>query len=148
MHTKRDNYVLSSAALGEDDANANQFEIFKAFDFVIAGRTYSKALTAALTFTAGHTALAANQMCAFFVLIDAAGTITTEQSTIVPAPAATGYVPGAWEWPDPPTKAVVGAIVVRTGATTFTPNSTDLGAANVTDTYVNATTDYGQPITY
>lgn len=149
MQTKRDSYSLGHPSLAEDDVNANKFEINKAVDYVINGRCYTKAATANLGFSNGHTALAAKQTCAFFVMLDTSGNVTTTQSAIVPSTAGTSYRPGAWEWPDESGKACIGAIVVRTdNAATFTPNTTDLGATDVVDTYVIPGPDYSLPIAY
>ncbi len=145
----RENLCLGFASLAEDDVNANRFEINAAVAFQINGRLYTKAATANLQFSAGHTALAAKEMCAFFVCLDVNGNVTTIQSPIVKNNQEAGYVPGAWEWPNPSDRAVIGAIVVDCrNAATFTPNTTDLGAADVTDTYVHVGIDYGRPIAY
>lgn len=141
----RDNLCLSAAGVAEG-TNANTFKTSNAISYTIAGRAYYKAATDNLAFSAG-TALGASKVCAFFVLIDAAGTVTTEQSDIV-SPSPTGDVARALEIPNPTDKAVVGAIIVQTGSSAaFTPASTDLSAAGVTDTYVNFAGDYGKPIT-
>lgn len=148
MQTKRDSYALGHPSLAEDDVNANKFETNKAVDYVINGRCYTKAATANLGFSAG-TALAAKQTCAFFVMLDSAGNVTTTQSAIVPSSAGTSYRAGAWDWPDEANKACIGAIVIRTdNAATFTPGTTDLGAADVVDTYVIPGPDYSLPIAY
>ena len=142
----RDNLCLSAAGVAEG-TNANTFKLTNAISYTIAGRAYFKAANSDnLAFSAG-TALGASQVCAFFVLIDAAGTVTTEQSAIV-TPSPTGDVARALEIPNPTDKAVVGAIIVQTSSSgAFTPASTDLSAAGVTDTYVNFAGDYGKPIT-
>lgn len=146
--TKRDNFCAAFAALAEG-TNANTFKTTAAVSYVINGRGYTKAATDNLPFSAGHTSLAAKQKCAFFVMLDAAGAVTTVQSSIVPNDQAAGYKSGAWDWPEPAALCCIGAIVVDTrNAAVFVPNTTDLGAADVTDTYVNAVLDYGLPISY
>jgi hypothetical protein len=149
--TTRDNFSLSAAVLGEGTA-ANTFAIGAITHYSIDGRAYRKAVTDDIAFAVAtgttHTALAANQVCVFFILINAAGTVTALQSEIKPASTAAAYEPGAFGWPDRELVACIGAIRVQTGATTFTAGSTDLGAASVTDTYFNVAVDYGKPITY
>jgi len=148
MRGIRTAYSLGCAALAEG-TNANTFQIAAAVDFMINGRCYRKAATDNLAFTSGHTSLAAKEICAFFVLIDTAAAVTTQQSAIKPNSQAQTYVPGAWEWPIVANKACVGAIVVDAqNAAVFVPNTTDLGATDVVDTYHNAGDDYGVPITY
>lgn len=143
----RENACLSAAGLAEG-TNANTFKTTYAISYNIGGRTYYKAATDNLAFSAG-TALAAKQVCVFFVMIDSAGTVTTEQSTIYAnATAASGYKKVAFEWPNPATKACIGAIrVVTNNAATFTPTSTDLGATDVVDTFFDVALDYGNPVT-
>lgn len=151
--TLQPNYSLGCAGLKEDDTTANQFEIANAFAYVINGRTYQKAAsgTGGETFTSGHTALAAKQQCAFFVMINSSGTISTIQSSIQPtiANTTTIFVPGAWEIPKVADKACIGAIIVQcNNAATFTPNSVDLGATDVVDTYVNFGPDINVPVPF
>lgn len=141
----RDNLCLAAAGVAEG-TNANTFKTSNPISYTIDGRGYYKAATDNLAFSAG-TAVAASRVCAFFVLIDAAGTVTTEQSATV-TPSPTGDVARALEIPNPTDKVVVGAVIVRTGASaTFTPGSTDLSAAGITATYANFCGDYGKPIT-
>lgn len=143
-------FCLGYASLAEDDVNANKFEINAAFSYVINGRVYTKAATANLSFSTG-TALAAKQQCAFFVLIDSSGNVTTQQSTIVStiANTTTPYVAGAWEIPKVADKACIGAIVVQcNNAATFTPGTTDLGATDVVDTYLHFGPDLNVPVPF
>lgn len=142
----RDNFCLSAAGIAEG-TNANTFKTTYAITYVINGRTYYKGATDNLAFSAG-TALAAKQACVFFVLIDSAGTVTTSQSAIVANASGSGYVPTAFEWPNPADKAVIGAIRVSTNnSATFTPAGTDLSATDVVDTAFDVAVDYGTPIT-
>ena len=148
MKSIRPCYSLGAAGLAEG-TNANTFKTSNALHYVINGRSYIKAATDNLTFSAGHTSLAAKQTCAFFVLLDTAGNVTTQQSAIKDSPAGASYVSGAWEWPEVANKAVIGAMVVRTdNSAVFVPNTTDMGATDVIDTYHNVADDYGVPITY
>lgn len=145
MNTIRNCMSLGCAGLAEG-TNANTFKTSNILHYLINGRAYVKAATDNIAFSAG-TALAAKQLCAFFVLIDAAGTVTTQQSAILPNSQAASYVARAIEWPHVADKAVIGAIVVDAqNAATFTPASTDLGAADIVDTYHNAAMDYGTAI--
>lgn len=144
----RDSVSLGAAGLAEG-TNANTFKTSNILHALISGRAYVKAATDNLPFSAGHTSLAAKQMCAFFVFMDSALAITTVQSAIVSNAQAVGYVKGAWEWPMVTAKVCIGAIVVDAqNAAVFVPNTTDLGATDVVDTYHNAALDYGVPITY
>jgi hypothetical protein len=149
MESKRDNMSLGCAGLLEG-TGANTFKITNTVNVLIAGRSYQKPATDSLPFTAGHTSLAAKQTCAFFVHIDTALAVTTTQSAIVSNSQAQGYVKGAWEWPaEVAGKACIGAIVVDCqNAAVFVPNTTDLGATDVVDTYHNVAHDYGVPIGY
>lgn len=148
MQGVRTSHSLGCAGLAEG-TNANTFQIGNAVEFAINGRTYRKAATDNIAFSSGHTALTAKQICAFFVFLDTAGAVSTVQSTIANNSQAQSYVAGAWEWPQVANKACIGAIVVDAqNSATFTPNSTDLGATDVVDTYHNAGLDYGVPITY
>lgn len=138
----RDNVCLTSAGLAEG-TNANTFQIVRAFDARIAGRNVRKAATDNIAFAAftgtSITALAAGQICAFFFMMDAAGTVTVIQSTIKTRPGLAAYEAGVWEWPDRDGYACIGALTVRTnGTATFTAGSTDLGATDVVDTFIDA----------
>ncbi|MEY3005777.1 MAG: hypothetical protein RI942_119 [Pseudomonadota bacterium] len=124
-------YVSLSAAGLAEGTNANTFKTANTLTYTSNGVFKAKSATDNLAFSSGHTALAASQACLFGVWVDSAGTVTTSQGPIVaagdPCP-----VPGA------PAAGVtlVGLIKVTTNAsTTFTPGSTDLGAAGVTDAY-------------
>lgn len=148
MKTLREAYSLGCAGLAEG-TNANTFKTSNIVHYCINGRTYVKAATDNLAFSSGHTSLAAKQICAFFVWIDTAGTVTTTQSTVASNSQATGYVKSAFEWPVVADKACLGAIVVDAqNAAVFVPNTTDLGATDVVDTYHNVADDLGVAITY
>lgn len=147
MKSRRDNCALTSGALsiGTTPARARTNAVV---NFNIKGRTYQKASTDDLFILAG-TALAIHQVCAFFFMLDAAGTMTIIQSAIKPAATnPVGYVAGAFEWPeDYDTRVCVGAVLVRSGAAIFTPGVTSLAGGGVA-TYVNVTDDLGVPIGY
>jgi hypothetical protein len=147
MRTLRSAYSLGAAGLAEG-TNANTFKTSNALPYAIDGRSYLKAATDNLAFSNGHTSLAAKEVCVFFVLVDSAGTVTTQQSAVYPGSQSQNYVARAIEWPSVADKAVIGAIKVETqGAAVFVPNTTDLGAADVVDTHINVADDYGVPIT-
>lgn len=140
----RDNYA-TTCGLVDEGTTANKFKTTQAVSYSIGGFAYYKAATDNLTFSAG-TALGNSQRCAFFVCLDAAGNVTTLQSPIV-TPSPTGDQRAAAEIPNPTDKAVIGAIVVTTGAAaTFTPDGTDLSAAGVTFTKYNFVGDYSSPL--
>lgn len=137
------NVALDDAGLAEG-TNANTFKTANAMDFTIKGRFYSKAATDNIAFaTAGKAFTAqADLSTAYYVfLIDSAGAITVLQgldSTQSPPKQDGNDVPG--EIPHLPdnlsaTRAVFGILKVVTSGGTFTPGTTDLGAAAVTDTF-------------
>lgn len=145
--TKRDNFAVTSPglAIGTTTSRVNTG---LACAYNINGRTFNRAVTADL-FTPAGTALAARQTCVFFLMLDAAGTASVQQSSIQEDTTSTSttkrYVAGAWDWPDPTDKAVVGAVVIKSGASVFTPGTTALTSVA---TYINAGQDYGTPIAY
>lgn len=146
--TKRDSYCINGAQVAEG-TNANTYKTTAAISAVLNGRVVNKAATDNVAFSAGHAAQGASKVAAYFVLMDSAGALTTQQSSVENHSTSQQYVPGAFEWPDPVDKVVVGAIKVATNASgAFTAASTDLGAANQTVTYFDAALDYGKPIPY
>ena len=120
---------LTAAGLAEGTNNAT-FKTTNTLAFTNNGVFKSKAATDNLTFSTGHTTVPQNSACLFGVWIDGSGNVTTSQGPIGaagdPCP-----VPGA----PASNVTLVGLIKVTTGATTFVPGTTDLGAANVTDVY-------------
>lgn len=128
---------LSKAGLAEG-TNANTFKIAATdpagVHFAIEGLAYYKANTDNLAFSAGS-AVADLSACLFLVQINAAGTVSTKQGNAeLSADLANGKV--ALHAPEADAdKAPLGLIKVVTSGGTFTPGSTDLGAASVTDTY-------------
>ena len=142
--TTRDNpcYSVAGLAIGTTTSKA---KTANAVDYQIHGRAYRKAATDDL-FTLSGTALATHQVCAFFLYLDSAGTASVEQSAIKTASTAgSGYFEGAFDWPAPVGKSVIGALLIKSGGSTFTPGST---ALTTVTTYVNAANDYGVPIQY
>lgn len=153
MIATRDNYAMTAGGIAEG-TNANTFKTTYAINAEIDGRAVYKAATDNIAFAVftgtTHTALAAKQTCAFFHMMNAAGTITQLQSTIKASTLGTTYEPGVWEWPAREGYACIGATVIRTdGSATFTAGSTDLGASDVVDTHYDAVGSVtAKPITY
>lgn len=153
MRTPRDAVSLGAAGVGEGTA-ANTLKTTNILHYTIAGRAKIKAATDSIAFVAStgtsFTALGASKVSVFFVMIDAAGTITETQGPVKTHSTGAGYVPGAFEWPgDSDTLCCIGAIKVATNASgAFTATATDLSAANQTVTYFDVALDYGVPITY
>lgn len=123
---------LSTASLAEGTDSAT-FKTTATLTYTSNGIFKTKSATDNLTFSSGHTALAASQACLFGVWVTSSGTVSTTQGPIVaagdPCP-----VPGQ----DTANVTLVGLIKVTTdSSTTFTPGTTDLGASGVTDAYSN-----------
>ncbi len=149
----RDNVCLTSAGLAEG-TNANTYQIVRAFDARINGRAIRKGATDNIAFAAfTGTSLAAQSagtIAAYFFMMDAAGTVTVIQSAIRVRPGLAAYEAGVWEWPDRDNFVCIGALTVRTnGTATFTAGSTDLGATDVVDTFIDAVPNVtAKPIAY
>ena len=126
-------FSLGNAGLAEG-TNANTIKTTVAVDYVIDSVVYSKAITDNIAMTA-QPVQAVSTTCQYAVTINAAGTVAIRKGT--EQPTGSGF---PLTWPNiPATDAVLGAIKVVTGAAaTFTSGSTDLSAAGVTATYVNA----------
>lgn len=143
MLSESRNRVMTNAGLAEG-TNANTFKTANTTIYSIKGVMYSKAATDNLTFTAGHADVEANQQCIFAVCLNAAGTVSTVQGPV----KNVGDDQSVLGWPSVGSDvAMIGAIVVETGATTFSAGSTDLGAANVTDTYIDCDGSAPQSVT-
>jgi hypothetical protein len=141
--TSRDSYALNSGALAIG-TTTTKAKTAAAINFVIAGRALTKAATDDL-FTLTGTALAANQVCAFFLYLDASGTASIAQSAIKTASTVSTGIADAFEWPEPDAKAVVGALLIKSAGSAFTPGTTALTSVT---TYINAGPEFGTPITY
>lgn len=133
----RDNFTTTSGALA--NGTGATFSIVQPVNYVLNGFGYLKAAALNLPFSAGHTAQLAGQRAAYFVLVDAAGAVTTVQSQIV-APGTTTDRQFAAEVPSPSDKVVIGAVVV-TGA--FTPGVTAVSGLTA---YFNYVADYSNSI--
>lgn len=124
-------YLSLTAAGVAEGTNANTFKTTNTLAFTSNGVFKSKSATDNLTFSAGHTALAASQACLFAVWINAAGTVSTTQGPIVaagdPCPVPSQTTAGT---------TLVGLIKVTTSSSgAFTAGSTDLSASGVTGAY-------------
>lgn len=147
MQARGGSFCLTYATLAINAASAATFKTTGTTTYCIDGILYTKAALSAQAFTAGHTALAASQQCTFGVWVDSAGTISTTQGRIVSSVDVTNKLT-AVPWPDyVANRALIGVIEVKTGATTFTPGTTALDAANVTATYFNTFSLPSGPLT-
>jgi hypothetical protein len=151
--TKRDAFAINTPGLAEATTLVGGVQRTLACQYVIDGRTFNLAAAndIAMVATPGtsFTVMTAGQICPFYFLVNAAGTMTVLQGTPVTAPNRPGYVPNAFEWPERDGFAVIGAMVVQTnGSATYTPNVTDLSATDVVDTFVHPGPDYSRPIPY
>lgn len=120
---------LTSAGLAAG-TNTGTFKTANTLTYTNNGVFKSKSATDNLTFSSGHTALAASQACLFAIWIDTNGNVTTTQGPIVasgdPCPVPTQTSANV---------TLVGLIKVAATAT-FTPGTTALGTGN-TATYYN-----------
>lgn len=126
---------LTAAGLGESAGTAAKMKTTATLTYTINGVFKSLSANDSIAFSSGHTTLTANQACLFAVWADGSADSESACSTTQGPIVASGD-----PCPVPPTasgKALVGLVKVATGATTFVPGTTDLGAANVTDTYYN-----------
>lgn len=121
---------FNAAGLAEGTTAAT-FKTTNAITYTIDGVRYTKAATDDLAFTAAAVQ-ATDTNCIYLVCIDASGTVSTVKGTAVAAASAASCpAPTAATCP-------IGWIHVATAsAATFTAGTTDLGAANVTDTFVD-----------
>ena len=141
----RDNFCLSAANHGIGTTTSKSRTTTNVCHYVINGLAYFKAATDDL-FTLSGTALTTHQVCVFWLYLNSSGTASIEQSDIKTAStAASGYVAGAFQWPDPVDKAVVGALLIKSAGSAFTPGTTALTSVT---TYINVALDYGKPIAY
>jgi len=87
--------------------------------------------------TAVATPQAALTKCLYLICVDASFNVTSVKGReVLVADLVAGN--DVLEWPEVPVnKVAVGAVKVETGAVTFTPGTTALDAANITETYYN-----------
>jgi hypothetical protein len=123
---------LTSAGLAEG-TNANTYKTASTLAYTINGVFKSKAGTDNIAMTSGIGTVPPSSAALYAVWIDTDGTFSNTRGPVVasddPCPVPTQTTANV---------ALVGLIKVVTDAsTTFTPGSTDLGNAGVTDTYFN-----------
>lgn len=104
-------------------------------DYAIDGICYHKADTDDLSFTA-HAQQAAKTKCIYLIQIDKDGTLSSKKGNEeLTANLTAGKVVLHWPEPDDD-KCPIGAVKIETANTaTFTANTTDLSATDITDTW-------------
>ena len=121
---------FSTAGLAEGTASGT-FQIATAITYSIDGTRYTKGATDDIAFTAAAVQ-ATDTNCIYLICLDTAGTATTVKGTAVAA-AAKAAIPAPTAGTCP-----IGFVHIATAsAATFTAGTTDLAAANVTDTFVD-----------
>jgi hypothetical protein len=133
QHTSGVTGPLGNPTVIESAGTANEMS-HSAFPFAVDGIAYTKAADTDFPFTAGHTSLAAGESCIFLLQTTTGGTISTKQSNIADNDSGELLV-----WPEADDgQCAFAALKVRCNSTAvFVPNTTDLGAANVVDTFYN-----------
>ena len=146
--SKRDNFSSAAANLAIGTTTSKVRTTTNVTQYNIDGRSYFKA-AADDQWTLSGTSLTTHQVCAFFMMLDASGVATIQQSDVAVASTSTAagiaYVPGAFTWPDPLNKAVIGAVLVKSAGAVFVPGTTALTSVA---TYINIAFDYGKAIAY
>ena len=109
---------------------ATKVQLVNNIEYTINGIGYSKTATDDLwTLTGG--VLADGDTRGYYLLLDSSGTATVQATA---ADSSSGV--GGLTWPTPTAdRVVVGTLTVTTSGATFTPDTTNLSAAEVTDTY-------------
>lgn len=131
--TRMLNRCFGAAGLAEG-TNANTIQVAAAVDYCINGVNYLKAITDNIAMNA-LAEQAVSTFCKYLVTIDAAGAVLLVKGNEA-ATAALALVPAIGDAYVP-----LGYVQVATnGSTTFTSGTTDLGAAGITDTYVDLST--------
>lgn len=141
-------FALTAGGLAEG-TNANTYKTVSTITFVVDGVFKTKTATDNVAFSAGHATVPVSSSVIYLVGLDAGGTFSTVAGRAVPTAEVTAGT-RALEWPAAPAGdiAVVGAIRVDTGSgVTFTPGSTDLGAASITDTFFDLFAVPTKPLT-
>lgn len=117
-------------------------------DYIIDGIFYHKADAATVLPLTAATAQAALTTCLYLMQVDSSGTVTSVKGTEVLTANLTNGV-DVLRWPVPAAgKCPFGAVkVVTAAATTFTPGTTALDAAGITETYYNLSTVPVNPLT-
>jgi hypothetical protein len=113
-----------------EGTNANTLQVANAFSYRIGNLIYTKAITDNIAMTAAAVQ-AVSTFCKYLVSIDAAGAVTVTKGTEVATDAS--VLPAV-----PASECAIGYFNIATdGATTFTSGTTDLGAAGITETFVD-----------
>lgn len=130
-----DGFSLGSAKLAEG-TNANTINIAQAFDYVINGIVYSKAVAdnTAMTACAQQADLTT---CLYLISINASGTVKITKGTeVLTETVKNGVTP--LELPDcPANECPIGIMKIVLSGGTFTSGTTDLSGTGVTDTFYN-----------
>ena len=132
------NRCYSKAGLAEG-TSAAKFKILApngaGIDYSIKGVMYHKADTDDLSLSTGTT-ITGPAECIFGILIDSSGNVTSVQGPIKTIGDDSKVL--AWPPSNDDDKCLIGGIVVSVADTySFIPNTTDLGATGITDTYVD-----------
>ena len=123
---------LTSAGLAEG-TNANTYKTVNTLAYTINGVFYSVSATDNIAMTSTAGTVPPSSAALYAVWVDSANVFSNTRGPVVasgdPCPVPTQTTANV---------ALVGLIkVVTNSSTTFTPASTDLGAAGVTDTFFN-----------
>lgn len=136
VEVKADYNLLRSHVLNQcfgypllaEGTNSGTLKTTNAVTYRIAGINYTKAATDNIAITAAAVQ-ATDTYCLYLVSINANGDVTTTKGTAVATDTA--VLPAC-----PADNAVLGYFkIALSSAATFTAGTTDLGAANVVDTY-------------
>lgn len=123
------NACYGSAGLAEG-TNAATIQTANPIHYSIAHRNYVKVATDNIALTAAAAQADGNE-CMYLICINAAGTVSSVKGT-------EALIGAGVTLPAVPADVVpIGAIKVATDGAAFTAGTTDLGAAEVTDTYYN-----------
>jgi hypothetical protein len=123
---------LTAAGLAEG-TNANTYKTTNTLAYTVNGVFKSKGATDNVAMTAGVGTVPPSSAALYGVWIDGSGNFSNTRGPVVEtgAPCPVPSAPAG-------DVALVGLIKVTTNSsTTFTPGSTDLGAAGVTDVYLD-----------
>ena len=120
---------FGAAGLAEG-TNANTLKTVNAISYAIAGQLYLKAATDNIAMTAAAEQ-AISTYCLYLCSLDVSGTLTVTKGAELGTDTA--VLPAT-----PASNCAIGYFKIATdGATTFTSGTTDLGAAGITETYVD-----------
>jgi hypothetical protein len=139
---------FTNAALATSTVVANLVNVANKVNFCIGGKLFAGLVINNQAMSAGHTAIANNQVCVFGVWANNTGVYSTTQGAIVSSEEVSS---GRTVVPLPElvsNKALIGLIKVKAGVvTTFTPGTTNFNATNVNTTFINVATHPVVPFT-